>query len=90
MASSNDKESRIFELDEVPKGSRLEKYLKEIPEVQRRNEALAFLDRVFKECLGFFLSKNQNIPYLPSNGLGTGLIRKGVQKTGKNRIRAAP
>ena len=46
MASSNDKEWRMFKLDEVPKGSRLERYLKEIPEVTgtKRNSLLFYAE----------------------------------------------
>lgn len=65
MASSNDKEWRMFKLDEVPKGSRLERYLKEIPEVTANKEKFfAFLRRVSEDCLNLFVLA-ADIPYLP-------------------------
>ena len=55
----------VFVLDKVPEGSRLEKYLKELPEVLRDKEkAPSFLHKVFRECLDF-VWQNVRIPYLP-------------------------
>lgn len=55
------------ELDKVPKGSRLEKYLTELPQVIKGNKniILAFFEDAFVECLEF-VKHNTKISYLPS------------------------
>lgn len=61
-------ENRVFTLDKIPEGSRLEKYLQELPKVMKSGKAetlLSFLNDVFLECLEH-IKQNVNIMYLPS------------------------
>lgn len=54
-----------FVLDEIPEGSRLERYLKEVPKVMGNKEkAISFLNAVFLECYDF-VWQNTKILYLP-------------------------
>lgn len=48
-------EGRTFKIDKVPKGSRLERYLKELPKVFKDNKdkILPYLQKMFIECLEF-------------------------------------
>lgn len=58
---------RVFKLDKVPKGSRLEKYLEELPKVVKASKAqiLSFLNSIFIECLEF-VKQNTDIAFFPA------------------------
>lgn len=54
-----------FKLDEIPKGSPLEKYVTQLPKVlDRREEFHLFLCDVFQHCLKFLI-RNVNVESLP-------------------------
>lgn len=59
-------EGRVFKIDKVPKGSRLERYLNELPKVFKgnKNRILKYLQKMFIECLEFS-KQNAGIVYLP-------------------------
>jgi hypothetical protein len=59
-------EQRAFKIDKVPKGSRFEKYLTELPGVFKgnKNEILKYLQKMFVECLDF-CKQNAGFSYLP-------------------------
>lgn len=51
-------EYHVFRLDNIPKGSLLEKYLKELPKnMKRRKDFLSFLKDIFLECLEFLIQQ---------------------------------
>lgn len=53
-----------FKLSKIPKGSRLEKYLKKVPEAIDKKEIMQFFQNAFRECLDF-ICLNEDIPLLP-------------------------
>ena len=54
-----------FKIDAIPKGSRLERYLQELPNViGKRDKALSFLNKVFVDSLEYILKETDAI-YLP-------------------------
>lgn len=62
---SKKKDSLVLKLDKIPKGSRLERYLKQLPEVMKDHKVLGlFMWKVFSEC-SEFLSQNYDTIKLP-------------------------
>ena len=59
-------EGRIFKIDKVPEGSRLETYLRELPKVFKgdKQEVLSYLNKMFVECLKFS-EQEMRFNYLP-------------------------
>lgn len=59
-------EGRTFKIDKVPKGSRLEKYLNELPKVfkDQKDEIFSYLKGMFVECLEFS-TQNAGFSCLP-------------------------
>lgn len=60
-------DARKFKLDKVPEGSRLQKYLRELPGVLKKSadEIFMYLSLMFDECLRF-LKSGSHVENLPS------------------------
>jgi hypothetical protein len=60
-----EKEDKItFSLFEIPKNSRLAKYLKELPKAIKEKRLITFIQDTFHECFNF-ICLNEYIPILP-------------------------
>lgn len=63
-------ETRVFKLEKIPEGSRLDRYLKQLTEITKgnRDKFMPFLKIIFKDCWDF-LQANPNISFPQVIGL---------------------